>query len=351
MRTDELDYGLPPERIALIPAEPRDHARLLIDRGPAVPPRDGTVADVPTLVAPGDVVVLNDTRVVRARVPLRRSTGGAAEALLLGPAGPAGSGWWEALVRPSRKLRSGEVLVSTSDPSVELVVGEDLGEGRRLVRPPAGGEELVALLERIGEVPLPPYLAEAHLDDPERYQTVYARRPASAAAPTAGLHLTEALLEGMVGAGATIVRVELVVGLGTFRPISTSRVEDHLMHEERYEISPEVWEQIRAAPRVVAVGTTSVRALETAAATGELSGRTRLFIRRPYPWAVVGALMTNFHQPRSSLLAMIDAFVGPRWRDLYAHALAGDYRFLSFGDAMWLQRAGGLDGGDDSMRA
>lgn len=340
MRTDELDYGLPPERIALVPAEPRDHARLLIDRGPGASPRDGTIADVPSLVGPGDVVVLNDTRVLHARVPVRRSSGGAGEVLFLEPVGPHRQGWWEALVRPARKLRVGEVLTASADASVDVVVGEDLGEGRRLVRPPVDGDELVALLERIGEVPLPPYLASAHLDDPERYQTVYARRPASAAAPTAGLHLTDELLGRITGAGAAIVRVELAVGLGTFRPISASRVEEHVMHEERYEISPEVWAQVRSARRVVAVGTTSVRALETAAATGALSARSTLFIRRPYPWAVVDVLMTNFHQPRSSLLAMIDAFVGPRWRDLYRHALDGEYRFLSFGDAMWLHREG-----------
>jgi len=350
LRTDDLDYGLPSGRIALEPAEPRDQAKLLIDQGPGLPPRDGVVTDVGSLVRPGDVVVLNDTRVLRARLPVRRASGGAGEVLFLSPAGVDHRGWWEALVRPARKLHTGDVLAAAADPSVEVEVGDDLGEGRRLVRPPVEGDDLARLLDRVGEVPLPPYLAAARLDDPERYQTVYSRRPASAAAPTAGLHLTDALLDAVRAAGATVVRVELVVGLGTFRPISTDRVEDHVMHEERYDIAPEVWEQVRAARRVVAVGTTSVRALETAAATDVLSGESRLFIKRPYPWAVVDVLMTNFHQPRSSLLAMIDAFVGPRWRDLYAHALAGEYRFLSFGDAMWLHRVGGSGGGDDSMR-
>jgi S-adenosylmethionine:tRNA ribosyltransferase-isomerase len=186
-------------------------------------------------------------------------------------------------------------------------------------------------------VPLPPYV-RATLDDPERYQTVYADTPGSVAAPTAGLHLTPAVLDGLAARAIEVVPVELVVGLGTFRPIATARVEDHRMHAERYRVPPATWEVVQRAPRVVAVGTTVVRALESAAATGELEGRTELYIHGDFPFRVVDRLLTNFHLPRSSLLVLVHAFVGPRWRDLYATALAEGYRFLSFGDAMLLTR-------------
>jgi S-adenosylmethionine:tRNA ribosyltransferase-isomerase len=256
--------------------------------------------------------------------------------LLLEPAGE----WWEALVRPSRKLPPG-TIVSPRDgtTSFTVEVGDDLGEGRRLVKLHTAHDEL-ALLERHGEVPLPPYI-EASLDDPERYQTVYADRPASVAAPTAGLHLTPQVLEKCVANGATIARVELVVGLGTFRPITVDSVEDHVMHAETYSVPPETISACERAERVVAIGTTSVRALESAAATGELAGRTDLFIHGDHPWRLVDVLLTNFHVPRSSLLVMIDSFVGPRWRHLYEIALADGYRFLSFGDAMLLRRERG----------
>lgn len=345
MRTDDFDYDLPPERIAKVPAEPRDAARLLVTGGHGEPARHLRVSDVAGLVGPGDVVVLNATRVIAARVAVRRSSGGVGELLFLEPAVPRlddvevdGDGWWEALVRPARKLCVGEVLSAASDPGVRFEVGRDIGGGRRLVRPEPP-QPLLPLLDRVGVMPLPPYLGDVELSDPERYQTVYARTPGSAAAPTAGLHLTPDVLTAISDAGAEIVEVELRVGLGTFRPIMTDTVEAHEMHEERYSVDAESWERIREADRVVAVGTTSVRALESAAATGQLEGRTDLFISRPYSWRVVDVLMTNFHQPRSSLLVMIDAFVGPRWRTIYDAALADDYRFLSFGDAMWLERS------------
>jgi S-adenosylmethionine:tRNA ribosyltransferase-isomerase len=245
---------------------------------------------------------------------------------------------WEALVRPSAKLRPGTTVDVGDDLTVE--VGDDLGEGRRRVRPSVGGERLLAALGRHGEMPLPPYLGDVELSDPERYQTVFADRPASAAAPTAGLHLTDRVLEAVEAAGAGVARIELVVGLGTFRPIIAERVEDHPMHAERYRIDEATWAAVAEAERVVAVGTTTVRALESAAATGGLAGSTDLYIRPPYPWRVVDLMMTNFHLPRSSLLVMIEAFAGPRWRELYALALAEGYRFLSFGDAMLLDRTG-----------
>lgn len=330
MQTSEFDYPLPEEAIARAGTEPRDAARLLVDRHDHVD--HFRISDLPALLRPGDVVVLNDTRVLPARIRFRRPTGGSGEVLLLEE---TADGWWEALVRPSKKLTPGSV-VELADLGIEI--GEDLGEGRRLVRPSVVGPALLAALERHGEMPLPPYLGMTDLVDPERYQTVYSARPASVAAPTAGLHLTDELLAAVSGVGAQVVRVELVVGLGTFRPITTERVEDHVMHAERYDIPEESWAAVQAAERVVAVGTTSVRALESAAASGELSGVTNLFIHRPYRWRAVDALLTNFHLPRSSLLAMIDAFVGDRWRFLYEGALDSGYRFLSFGDAMFVER-------------
>jgi len=335
MDTASVDYYLPPEAIAQVPAEPRDAARLLIDQGVGQPPQHGLVADLVGQVGPGDVVVVNTTRVLPARLELRRATGGTAEVLLLEPVGDATPHRWEALVRPSRKIAPGTPLVAGDDLTV--VVGEDLGDGRRVVdlEVPAGADALAAMA-RYGVVPLPPYITTP-LADPERYQTTYADHPGSVAAPTAGLHLTAELLDGIRAAGAEVVPVELVVGLGTFRPIATARVEDHAMHGERYRVPAATLTACEDAGRVIAIGTTTVRALESAAATGALAGRTELFIHGDRPFAVVDALLTNFHQPRSSLLVLVDAFVGPRWRSLYDHALRSGYRFLSFGDAMFLQ--------------
>lgn len=342
MRVADFDYELPPGAIATRGAEPRDSARLLVD-GPDGA-TDRTVADLDRLLRPGDVVVVNDTRVLPARIRFRRPSGGGAEVLLLEP---TSDGWWEALVRPSAKLGAGTVVAV--DDRVGFELGADLGEGRRLVRPlldgvPVAGAALSAELDRVGEMPLPPYLGDTTLDDPDRYQTVFAQRAASAAAPTAGLHLTDALLDRIRGAGARIAPVELVVGLGTFRPMAVDEVEDHVMHRESYVVPASTWQAVTdaraAGGRVVAIGTTAVRALESAAATGRLAGSTDLFIRRGHDWRVVDLLLTNFHLPRSTLLVMVDAFVGRRWRDLYATALERGYRFLSFGDAMLLARGG-----------
>lgn len=334
MDLEAFDYDLPDTAIARTPAEPRDSARLaVVGRGRGIEHR--TVADVAALVGPGDVIVLNDTKVRPARLKGTRTSGGSCEFLFLAP---RGDGWWEALVRPSRKFAAGSVAEITLDGEREPVrvdIGDDLGEGRRLIRPL---DDVETLLDRFGEMPLPPYLGDVTLPDPGRYQTVYADRVGSAAAPTAGLHVTTELLDRVSDAGATIERIELQVGLGTFRPITADEVEHHVMHSEVYRIDERAWEAIEAARRVVAVGTTSVRALESAALSGKLSGATDIFIRRPFAWQVVDVLMTNFHLPRSSLLVMIDAFVGDRWRAIYGDALAAGYRFLSFGDAMWLER-------------
>ncbi len=326
---DDIDYDLPSSSIAQTPLEQRDQARLLVDRGDSVEHR--RVVGLPDLLEPGDLVVVNDTRVLPARLPLRRDTGGAVEVLLLEE---HDDGPWEALVRPSKKLAPGSV-VTAEGLSVEI--GKDLGEGRRLVRLDPGDRPLLDVLHEVGLPPLPPYIEE-QIDDPERYQTVFADRPVSAAAPTAGLHLTEEVLGRLRDRGIETATVELAVGLDTFRPVTVDRLDDHVMHSEWYSIPAETIAKIKAATRVVAVGTTSVRALETWATTGEAEGRSRIFIRRPYEWSVVDVLMTNFHLPRSTLLCLVDAFVGPRWRDLYAEALAEDYRFLSFGDAMLMIR-------------
>lgn len=335
MDTAAVDYDLPPSAIAQTPIEPRDAARLLVDGGPGTKPAHQHVRDLPGLVGPGDVVVVNTTRVLPARLRLTKDTGGAVEVLLLEPVIEGDDRVWEALVRPSRKVPDGTELVVGS--GLTLVVGEDLGDGRRVVALHLNAPvDLVDVLGRHGAVPLPPYITTP-LADPERYQTTYADQPGSVAAPTAGLHLTASVLDGVVAAGATVLTVELVVGLGTFRPIAADVVEDHLMHGERYRVPEATMAACAAAERVVAIGTTTVRALESAAATGELAGRTELFIHGDRPFAMVDALLTNFHQPRSSLLVLVEAFVGPRWRALYEEALAEGYRFLSFGDAMFLR--------------
>jgi S-adenosylmethionine:tRNA ribosyltransferase-isomerase len=325
-------YDLPEAAIAQVPMEPRDAARLLVDRGPGTRPEHRTVADLPGLLGPGDVLVLNETRVLPARLRLHKPTGGAVEVLLLGPEGDDRT--WSALVRPSKKVAVGSVFEVGEDLTVE--VGDRLGAGTRLVR--LTTPDLEAALARHGEVPLPPYLHEG-LADPDRYQTVYATRPGSVAAPTAGLHLTPEVLARCEAAGAAVHRLDLTVGLGTFKPVTAERLVDHEVHEEPYAVPEATMAACEAAERVVAVGTTTVRALETAAATGELSGRSRLLIHGDFRWRVVDALVTNFHLPHTTLLLLIEAFVGPRWRDLYATALAEGYRFLSFGDAMFLERA------------
>ncbi len=377
MRAEEFDYDLPDRAIGQVPIEPRDRARLLVDRGPDADPVDHRVHDLPDLLEPGDLLVVNDTRVLPARLHLVKPTGGAVEVLLLEPTGFPRQ--WRALVRPGKRLKAGALLhLPTPQPRSHRPPPNNRGvtvrpDERRLrgswendggpeVRGGgAGGDDPVVrvdevlddgrrvvtvldddLMERVGQIPLPPYITEP-LADPDRYQTVFAREPGSVAAPTAGLHLTDEVLAGLVARGIDVVRIELRVGLGTFRPIATDDVEQHLMHTEWYRVDPEVWDRVRSAQRVVAVGTTVVRTLESVAATGRLEGDTSLFITRGHDWQVIDVLMTNFHVPRSSLLVLVDAFVGSRWRSLYEAALDRDYRFLSFGDAMLLHRAGPTD--------
>jgi S-adenosylmethionine:tRNA ribosyltransferase-isomerase len=313
MRSSELDYELPPELIAQTPLERRDASRLLVhDRGSGET-RHRRFDELPGELAEGTIVVVNDTRVLPARLRLERPGGGEAEVLLLERLGSNGT--WEGLARPSRKLRPGQRL-----GPVELI--EPLGEGRwklRLDGPPAG------------EPPLPPYIHEP-LVDPERYQTVYSATEGSAAAPTAGLHFTPELLSRL-----NVERVTLHVGLDTFRPLAVDVVEEHPLHSERYEVAGAAWERIRAAERVLAVGTTTVRVLESLARGAPLAGRTELFVTPGVEFRRVDALLTNFHLPRSTLLALVMAFAGvEETRRLYRLAIEERYRFYSFGDAMLL---------------
>jgi len=332
MRLSDFDYELPVERIAQVPIEPRDAARLLVDRGSEAPDHLH-VRDLPELLREGDLLVVNDTKVIPARLRLRRTSGGAAEVLLLEPTVDPRT--WEAMIRPARKLRRGEQLVD-DDGEALVRIGNRIDDGDTWEVSLVGDIDPLTLLYKHGEMPLPPYIG-VELTEPDRYQTVYAAEPGSAAAPTAGLHFTPELLEVIAGRGIEVARVELVVGLDTFKPVVVDDPAQHVMHSERYHVDPAVLEQCRQARRVVAVGTTTVRALESAA-LGELGGRTRLFINRPYDWKVVDLMMTNFHLPRTTLLMMIDAFIGERWRRLYENAIAEGYRFLSFGDAMLLDR-------------
>ena len=341
MGPDDFAYDLPDDQIAQVPLDGRSSARLLVDLADGNDPDHRHVSDLPDLVGPGDVLVLNDTRVLPARLRLTKDTGGAVEVLLLEQTGDEGE--WEALIRPSRRVPPGMRLRAGDDLTV--TVGDDLGEGRRTVMletdPPEGPAGVLAAVQAHGEMPLPPYL-HTRLDDPERYQTVYSQRPASAAAPTAGLHLTGGVLDACREAGAAVERLELVVGLDTFRPVTADDLDDHVMHSESYTVAESTLDACRAAERVIAVGTTTVRALESAnlAASGEggTAGRTDLFIRPGFDFGVVDVVLTNYHLPRSTLLVMLEAFVGPRWRGLYTLALAEGYRFLSFGDAMLVGR-------------
>lgn len=334
MHVSDFDYELPQERIAQSPAEPRDSARLLVDRG------EGRydhrfIRDLHEYLRPGDLVVVNDTKVLPARLDLQRSSGGSVEVLLLEPLDEL-SRRWTALVRPGGRLKSGELLrqIDTGD-DVEFV-GRAIDGDTFVVELCHDGDAL-RFIERNGRLPLPPYLT-AEVKDMDRYQTVYARRPASAAAPTAGLHLTEELMGRIRAIGARFAPVELVVGVDTFRPIQTDDPRQHAIHSEFYSVPQSTMDLVESAERVVAIGTTAVRSLESVATFGELSGRTQLFIHRGYEWKCVDLLLTNFHMPRTTLLLLVDAFTDGAWRGIYETALEREYRFLSFGDAMLLER-------------
>ena len=333
MRTSEFDYALPRGSIAQRPVAPRDAVRLLDVRDLA----DRSFRDLPALLMSGDLVVVNNTRVRAARLHGRKEeTGGAVEALILTR---LDDGRWEALVRPARRLHAGTRL---RFGELRGRILEDPVRGKALLE--LEGDDVEALIAAHGEVPFPPYIT-AGPSDPEDYQTVFADKVGSAAAPTAGLHFSAPVLAELADRGVDVATVDLQVGLDTFRPIDAEYVEHHEMHTERFSIPVETAAAVSEARsrggRVVAIGTTVVRALEAASVgNGVRSGEdsTDLFIRPGYDFTVVDALVTNFHIPRSSLIVLVAAFLGNRWRSVYARALERGYRFLSFGDAMYAER-------------
>lgn len=349
MRTELLDYPLPDELIAKRPLAQRDGSRLLVlDRGQI---QHRVMRELPELLPPGALLVVNDTRVRRARVHgQRRGSGGKVELLLLGRREELERGdgreAWQALGRSSKPLRAG-VIVDAGGLSCEVSARGEDGTLVVLIRAERSVEQVLA---SEGRVPIPPYLGrEDDDDDVVRYQTVYAERVGSVAAPTAGLHLTPELLARAESRGVQLGRLELEVGLGTFRPVVAEELSQHVMHEERFHVSEQLSAQIAAArlrrAPVVAVGTTVVRALESAADStrpGHVvpqATTTRLLIQPGFGFQVVDALLTNFHQPKSTLLALVAAFAGlDHMHAAYRAALAERYRFLSFGDAMWLPR-------------
>ncbi|WP_119067824.1 tRNA preQ1(34) S-adenosylmethionine ribosyltransferase-isomerase QueA [Rubrobacter indicoceani] len=330
MQTSELDYSLPEALIAQRPASPRDASRLMVVDAGSGSIEHRTFRELPGFLRPEDALVVNETRVIPARLEARRSTGGAVELLFLRE---REAGVWEALARPGKRLR----------PGMELTVGGETltavgpaGDGRWLV----SGRDLPATMGRHGRAPLPPYIAPTGAAEAE-YQTVYARRPGSAAAPTAGLHFTEATLDGVSRAGAALLKVTLHVGVGTFTPVRTEDLAEHRMHAEFYSVAPETGREVDAAERTIAVGTTVARTLESRAGSGRDEGESELFIYPGYRWRAVDALVTNFHLPRSTLLAMVMSFGGTELvREAYRVAVEEKYRFFSFGDAMLVLNGG-----------
>ncbi|WP_435626207.1 tRNA preQ1(34) S-adenosylmethionine ribosyltransferase-isomerase QueA [Candidatus Ferrigenium straubiae] len=338
MRTEEFDFVLPERLIAQHPPERRGASRLLYAHGGLL--EDCRFADLLDLVRPGDVLVLNDTRVIKARLFGEKETGGRVEVLVERVLGEHDV---LAQVRASKSPKAGSRLRLADALAVDVLGRE--GEFFRLHF--AGEEPVLELLERYGSLPLPPYIAHAaDAGDEQRYQTVFARVAGAVAAPTAGLHFDEAMLQALRDKGARIAHVTLHVGAGTFQPVRTEHIREHSMHSERYEILQQAVDAIAAARaaggRVIAVGTTSLRALESAAAEGELkagSGETRIFITPGYRFRVVDALLTNFHLPKSTLLMLVCAFGGmERMLAAYRHAVEKEYRFFSYGDAMFIER-------------
>jgi len=334
MKVDDLRYDLPESAIAQAAIEPRDSARLLDTRDTT----DHVFTELPELLEPGDLVVINDTKVRRARLKGRKGgTGGVVEILVLGG---NEDGTWSAMIRPARRARPGTVI-EVGDVGVVVVDGPRDG----VVRLEIGSDDVEDLLERAGEMPLPPYF-HGDLEDDRRYQTIFARAPGSAAAPTAGLHFTQDVVDGLTRRDIPMARVDLHVGIDTFRPIAVEDIGDHRMHSEWCSVPVEtataVEETRGRGGRVVAVGTTTTRALESLGRPDGLvkSGGmdTDIFLRPGSPFTVVDLMVTNFHVPGSTLIAMIAGFMGEGWRRAYRHALESGYRFLSFGDAMLCER-------------
>ena len=345
MKVSDFDYDLPEELIAQQPVEPRDSSRLLVLDRRSGRTEHRVFRDLPEYLHPGDLLVANRTRVIPARLFGRKSpTGARVEVLLLRRLGGGAGDRWEALVRPGRRLRPGHSIVFDGAP-LAAVVREQGEEGTRVLEFHGAPAQVDQAVREAGRVPLPPYI-HREVPDPERYQTVYGDQEGSAAAPTAGLHFTPALLETLKRDGVALGYLTLHVGIGTFRPVSVENVEDHVIHREWYSVPPGLAEQVAGARaaggRVVAVGTTSVRTLETAA-SGEGdggiragSGESGLFIYPGFRFQVVDAMVTNFHLPRSSLLMLVSAFTGSREMvfEAYREAIGLGYRFFSFGDAM-----------------
>lgn len=330
------DYALPDELIAQEPAQPRDASRLMVIHRASGHIEHRHFRDLPEYLSTGDALVLNDTRVLPARLVGQKQTGGSVEILLLKR---LGNGLWEALAKPSRRLPPGTEL--SFGPRLRVLMHEYGTEGTRVVELIPDGDE-VEVLHQVGEIPLPPYI-QRKLADPERYQTVYARAEGSAAAPTAGLHFTESLFQRLETIAIATHYVTLHVGVGTFRPVMTERVADHVMHREWYEVSNATATAVNATKaagnKVIAVGTTSCRTLESATTSeGVLeagASETDLFIHPGYKFKMIDALITNFHLPRSSLLMLVAAFAGKELMDrAYQEAVAQRYRFYSLGDAM-----------------
>ena len=336
MKLSDFMYDLPEERIAQTPVEPRDHSRLMVLHRDTDQIEHRHFYDVIDYLNPGDVLVINETRVIPARLFGERAGGGACEVLLLRQLGPKR---WETLVKPGKKLKPG-AEITFGGGRLRARIAETTDVGGRIVDFDCDGT-FEAALDELGEMPLPPYIHE-RLEDKERYQTVYAKQEGSAAAPTAGLHFTPELLEKIRQKGIDVVPVLLHVGLGTFRPVKTENVEEHEMHSEYFEVTAEAAARINAARerggRVVAVGTTSVRTLESAAENGVLlprRGETSIFIKPGYRFQMVDALITNFHLPGSTLVMLVSALYDrEKILAAYEEAVRDGYRFFSFGDAM-----------------
>ncbi|MFN4065663.1 MAG: tRNA preQ1(34) S-adenosylmethionine ribosyltransferase-isomerase QueA [Thermosynechococcus sp.] len=334
---DAYDYHLPPERIAQHPVSPRDHSRLMVVTQETA--TDHYFYELPQLLQAGDLLVLNDTRVIPARL-IGQKVGGSGRTVEVFLLEELSDRQWLALVKPGRKLRPGAVIqIGTLQATVQAIDEETRGRVIEFDLPP--GDRLWSYLDQLGQVPLPPYI-EQPIEDSEQYQTVYARRPGAVAAPTAGLHFTPELLSKLAYQGIDHCFVTLHVGIGTFRPVEASDIRHHHLHEEWIEVPAATVERIQAAKaaggRIIAVGTTVIRSLETAAQSGTLQpfcGKSDLYIYPGYQPKIVEGFITNFHLPRSSLMMLVSAFIGrERLLQLYQQAIDRQYRFYSFGDAM-----------------
>ncbi|KRL04975.1 tRNA preQ1(34) S-adenosylmethionine ribosyltransferase-isomerase QueA [Liquorilactobacillus oeni] len=342
LTTEDFDYELPEELIAQTPLKKRDHSRMLVLDSQTGEYKDDIFYNVIDQLNPGDALVMNDSRVMPARIyGTKPETGGHLEVLLLN--NTEGDNW-ETLVKPARRAKVGTRVVF-GDGQLSAVITKELEHGGRMIRFEYTGI-FMEILDKLGEMPLPPYIKEK-LDDPEMYQTVYSREIGSAAAPTAGLHFTKELLQKIAAKGVHLVYLTLHVGLGTFRPVSEKNIEDHKMHSEFYRLSKDAAQTLnevrKNGGKIVATGTTTIRTLETIGTkfNGEIhedSGWTDIFIKPGYEWKVVQAFITNFHLPKSTLVMLVASFTGRKTiLNAYRHAVIDKYRFFSFGDAMFIK--------------